>query len=584
MAIPDRIIDEILNKTDIVEVVQSHVPLRKAGANFKALCPFHGEKTPSFMVSPSKQIFHCFGCGAGGNAFGFLMKYDGLGFLEAVKLLADKSGVKIPQSKMNVQEKSDVLKFYELNKWAGVYFYKKLTKTREGEICLKYLLEERKIKPEIVKGFYLGFAPSTADDFLEDAKKAGYHESLLEQVGLIQKRRSGSGYIDKFRKRLIFPILDVKNRVVGFGGRVLYEGEPKYLNSPETKVYHKSEILYGLNVSKNAILREGWVIVVEGYMDLIALRNHGIKNVVASLGTSLTRGHIYKLKRYAKEVVMVYDSDKAGVAATLRGLDLLLEYGFRVRVVTLPKGEDPEDFINKNGEEKFLSFVKKSDGLIEYKMKVLSENRDAEILGDKIEIADDLLTSIARIPNEVEKRAYLKKLAEVLSLNEEAMLIEVKKIESRSPSYGERDVIISYGDPNVFEKNMIKLIIQNLDLFQDFKNQISSEDFQDSRCRVIIGTLLELDAKDIKLSTQSLINHIEEEKVKSLISKSLLEEVEWPNKVEALNSYIAKVKDMRLQREKEKLQKDIEVAEKDGREEEVINLLARYKELVVSKN
>ncbi len=351
--IPEEKIDDIRNTADVVDVVSAYVALKKTGKNFLGLCPFHAEKTPSFTVSPEKQIFHCFGCGQGGNVFSFVMQYNNLSFPEAVRFLAQRYGIQIPTRQMSTGEKRRFQEkdgLFELNRQALAYYRNVLLETSAGKHGRDYI-SKRQMTPEVIDRFGLGYAPEGWRNLVQYFSKKGVGLNDVERAGLIIAKK-GTHY-DRFRDRIIFPILDIHEKVVGFGGRCLDDSLPKYLNSPETPLYHKSRILYGLHAAKKACRQTGSVFVVEGYFDVLALFCHGIKNVVATLGTALTRDHLRILKGYAQRVTLVFDSDEAGMKAAERTLSLFMEEKVSVRVMVLPEGQDPDSFIFEVGRDGF---------------------------------------------------------------------------------------------------------------------------------------------------------------------------------------------------------------------------------------
>ncbi|RLB90675.1 MAG: DNA primase, partial [Deltaproteobacteria bacterium] len=339
--IPDDKIADVRNTADIVDLISEYVVLKKVGKNFLGLCPFHAEKTPSFTVSPEKQIFHCFGCGQGGNVFNFVMQYQNLSFPEAVRFVAKKYGIEISARNMSAAQKRKFAqreKLFQINEDAVDYFRKALVDTSSGERGRKYLAK-RRMTPEVIERFWLGYAPMGWNNIVRyfSSKKVPLDD--VETTGLVIAKKGG--YYDRFRDRIIFPILDIDQRVVGFGGRSLDNSLPKYLNSPETPVYHKRSILYGLHANKEMCRKAGSVFIVEGYFDLLSLYCHGIKNVVATLGTALTQEHLRILKGYAREFILVFDSDNAGIKAAERSLSLFAEEKANIRIVILPEGRDP---------------------------------------------------------------------------------------------------------------------------------------------------------------------------------------------------------------------------------------------------
>ena len=347
----EELIEEVRSRNDIVDVISGYVRLQKKGSSYFGLCPFHNEKSPSFSVSRQKQMYYCFGCGAGGNVFTFLMEYENFSFVEAVKFLADRAGIELPEMEYSkeAKEKADLKStILEMNKLAAKYFYVQL-KSERGSQAYSYL-KNRELSDETITAFGLGFSNKYSDDLYKYLREKGYSEELIRQAGLINTDER-QGVYDKFWNRVIFPIMDVNNRVIGFGGRVMGDGKPKYLNSPETKIFDKSRNLYGLNIARTT--RKKYLILCEGYMDVISMHQAGFTNAVASLGTALTSGHASLLKRYTQEVLLLYDSDEAGIRAALRGIPILRDAGVSSRVVNLKPYKDPDEFIKNMGAEAF---------------------------------------------------------------------------------------------------------------------------------------------------------------------------------------------------------------------------------------
>ena len=347
----EDLIEEVRMKNDIVDVISGYVRLQKKGSSYFGLCPFHNEKSPSFSVSRSKQMYYCFGCGAGGNVFTFLMEYENLSFVEAVQLLADRAGVELPKMEYSkeAKERADLkTTLLEINKAAAQYFYVQL-KSEQGRIGYEYL-KKRELSDETIKAFGLGYSNKYSDDLYRYLRSKGYSEDLIRQAGLISTDEK-HGVYDKFWNRVMFPIMDVNSRVIGFGGRVMGEAKPKYLNSPETPVFDKSRNLYGLNRARSS--RKPYFLLCEGYMDVIALHQAGFTNAVASLGTALTPGHASLIKRYVREVYLTYDSDEAGTRAALRGVPILKDAGISAKVIRMDPYKDPDEFIKNLGAEEF---------------------------------------------------------------------------------------------------------------------------------------------------------------------------------------------------------------------------------------
>jgi DNA primase len=421
--------EEIKRAADIVQVIGQFVQLKKAGKNFIGLCPFHAEKDPSFTVSSDRQMFHCFGCKKGGDIFAFWMEYHGLTFPEALKDLAERYNVQITEkfSASEEKKKSDLREtLLKINEAAALYFQQALSKAATGNPAADYL-KKRAISKEIISEFRLGYAPDKWHGITDYLKE---HKIDLEkgvQAGLIIPKKGG-GYYDRFRGRVIFPILNLRGQVVGFGGRVLDDSLPKYLNTPETPVFHKGEFPYGLNASFKAIRQKGIAVIVEGYMDLLALRRHGLDEVVATLGTALTDQHIRKIKGYAKEAVVVFDSDEAGRNAALRSLPLFLNEGLPAKAVVLPNGHDPDSFVNTKGLPEFLRLLDSASSMFDFFLdqKLTQGNSDIE---GKVHALKEILPVLAQLRNAAQRSLYAGRLSEQIGIKEEVVLSELKSFK-----------------------------------------------------------------------------------------------------------------------------------------------------------
>ncbi|MEK7741691.1 MAG: DNA primase, partial [Nitrospirota bacterium] len=366
----DRILEDIKLRIDIVELVSDYIELKKSGQNYKANCPFHAEKTPSFTVSQSKQIFHCFGCGAGGDIFGFVMKYENLNFQEALKMLAKKAGVQLSGYRFEDGLTERKERLYVIQKEALNTFTGNLKKSKTA---IAYL-DKREVSQEMADVFSLGYADRGRKVLYDLLRAKGFDDLLIAQSGLIFTGESGLH--DVFRNRIMFPIFNIQGDAVAFGGRVIDDSMPKYLNSPETLLFKKSETLYGLNVAKDEIRKKGYVMITEGYLDVIMCYMHGFLNVVAPLGTALTTGHLQKLGRFTKKVLLVFDSDAAGIAAAKRSLSILYEHGFRSKVLLLPEGDDPDSFLRKNGSRAFQIKMSKSESMVDFILRLKGDKSD----------------------------------------------------------------------------------------------------------------------------------------------------------------------------------------------------------------
>jgi DNA primase len=421
--IPEDRIEEIRNRINIVDLVSEYITLKKAGRNYLGSCPFHKEKTPSFTVNAEKQIYHCFGCGEGGNAFSFLMKINNMTFPEAVRHLAGKLGVPLPSWEFTPEEKSrqDLREsLHRVNQLAADYYAKTL-RSAAGSAGRGYL-DKRMIKPEIIETFRLGYAPEGWRNLRDHLQREKVPLKHAEQAGLLVSRKDGD-YYDRFRGRLMFPIEDINGNVIAFGGRIIGEGEPKYLNSPESSAYVKGRNLYGLARAKNAIRRDDYLIIVEGYFDLLALWNNGIPNVAATLGTALTREHVDLIKRYTGAVAVTFDTDAGGKAALERSMSLFLEKGLRAKAVVLPDGKDPDEFVSKHGKEAFLEEVERSRALVDYYIdEVIGHGRNID---DRRGALKRAIPFIAGIADPAERDQFMKRVSERLGVDEELVRREV---------------------------------------------------------------------------------------------------------------------------------------------------------------
>ena len=409
MFYPEEIVEEVRSRNDIVDVISGYVKLQKKGANYFGLCPFHSEKSPSFSVSPGKQMYYCFGCGAGGNVITFLMEYENFTFPEAMKELADRAGVELPKVEENqeAREQADFrARLLEVNKLAANYFYYQL-KQPQGQRGYEYLHDARKLSDETIRRFGLGFANKTSDDLYRYLRGKGYDDAFLKETGLVTVEERGGR--DKFWNRVIFPIMDVNNRVVGFGGRVMGEGEPKYLNSPETRLFDKSRNLYGLNYARTS--REKFFLVCEGYLDVISLHQAGFTNAVASLGTAFTPQHAAILKRYTDQVILTYDSDGAGVKAALRAIPILKEAGVSVKVLNMRPYKDPDEFIKNLGAEAFRERIEGARNSFLFEIDVLKKEYFLEDPEQKTKFYQETARKLLRFGEALERDNYIQAVA-----------------------------------------------------------------------------------------------------------------------------------------------------------------------------
>ncbi len=589
--IPEHVIDQVHDRIDIVEVIGSYIPLKKSGRNYKAPCPFHHEKTPSFMVSQDKQIFHCFGCGAGGNVFNFLMKYERLEFPEAVRTLAQRAGVLIPERDgESAQEASLANSLYAVNELASDLFQKTLNEDRVGRQAYSYLIK-RGLTEEMIKQFRLGFAPAGWDTLLNLARQKGIPPKDLEKAGLVIAKDNG-GYYDRFRNRIMFTIFDVKGRILGFGGRVFLKDDngPKYMNSPETVIYNKGRNLYGLNFTWKYIRDEDRVIIVEGYLDLICPFLYGIKNIVASLGTSLTQDHIRLLKRYTKNAVVIFDPDKAGELATLRTLDLLLEEDLNVSVVRLPEGLDPDSFVGKFGLDEFKKTVSEAKNLFDYKMSVLTLKYDRSTLENRARIVEEMLPTIARVQNAVLKSGYIKSLAQALLIEEDAIKQELKKVKLNYPSGQSNEADNSKERAQVrpdagaaamrqAEKILTGILIDDNSCIETVRQELRIEEFHNPAVRRIVEVLFKCREESRAVTPGKLINYLGGGDIDKLIPE-LVDSIDAiVDRQKTLKDCILRIKQENLRERRNRIQVEIALAQNKYDDERINRLIAEYQEL-----
>lgn len=446
--------EEIKSRCNIVDVIGRVVPLKKAGSNYKGVCPFHNEKTPSFVVSETKQIFTCFGCGATGDVIGFVQKYYNLEFVPALEKLADEYGITI---ELGYRKNGEKERAFEVNKKAAQFFFRALR--QQGSPGYEYM-KERGIEPRILNKFGIGYADGEWESLYRYLKASGYEESLLLRLGLISE--SKGKYYDKFRNRVIFPIFNTMGKVIGFGGRIIGDGNPKYLNSQESSVFQKKNNLYGLNITRKEIEREKRAILVEGYMDVVSLYQSGVRNVAASLGTALTDNQAKLLHRYTDNVILSYDADQAGINAALRGLDILYREQCKVKVLHISDGKDPDEFVKKNGKSAYLALIDQALSYGDYKLNLLKQQFDLSDMEQRVEFLEKAVPVLQSM-RPVEADMYIRKLAADTKISEQAIRLEIngknrqertaeRRISSENSTTGEVEI-------TMLEKDMLKILL-----------------------------------------------------------------------------------------------------------------------------
>ena len=494
----DELIDEIRTSNDIVDIISQYVTLKRSGRNYFGLCPFHKEKSPSFSVSPDKQIFHCFGCGAGGNVIHFISKIEGLDFRESLDLLAERAGIILPTDTSVEDTKRQELKskVYEVNEAAAMFYHENLYKPTSKDA--QNYVKKRRLDNKTLKAFLLGYSTTGYADLYNYLRQKGFSNEQIVASWLVKKTDSGN-YVDRFRNRFMIPILDVRGKVIAFGGRVLDDSKPKYVNSGETIVYSKGRHLFGLNVAKK--FDTSRLLVVEGYMDAISLYQRGITNVVASLGTALTENQARLLRKYSPQIILGYDSDDAGQAAIVRGLDILANMGCDVRVLQMTGAKDPDEYVIKYGSGQFTKLMDEAISLVEYKVKILMKNSTINSSNDKIKFLNEVAKILVPIENKIEQEVYIDKISAEYKISKEAIYGEINrrkygnknpmKVLDKAPIKKKSEETIT-GESLKKENVLISLLInEGLPVYEKVKDIIQPEDFKHEQNRKIAKKMYE---------------------------------------------------------------------------------------------
>ena len=545
----DEIIEEVRSRNDIVDVISSYVKLQKKGSSYFGLCPFHNEKSPSFSVSRGKQMYYCFGCGAGGNVFTFLMEYENYTFQEALKYLADKAGVELPEMEYSAQakERADLKAILlEINKIAAQYFYVQL-KSSKGEAGLSYL-KRRELSDDTIKAFGLGYSNKYSDDLYRYLKERGYKDEMIAKAGLISiDERHGAH--DKFWNRVMFPIMDVNSRVIGFGGRVMGDAKPKYLNSPETLIFDKSRNLYGLNRARST--RKPYFLLCEGYMDVISLHQAGFTNAVASLGTALTPGHASLIKRYVKEVYLTYDSDEAGTKAALRAIPILKDVGITAKIIRMEPYKDPDEFIKNLGAEAFEERIGRARTGFMFSLEVLERDYDMHSPEGKTDFMREVARRLGEFEEEIERNNYIEAVAQAYHVGYEELRKLVVKTAvqqglAKPVSRPKQTRKEKKEDGNITsQKVLLTWLIEDENIFSQICKYISPEDFTGDIYRTVASILYEQYEKQ-QVNPAQIMNHFTDEEehreVASLFHTKIKELTTLGEQEKALKETIIRVK------------------------------------------
>ena len=566
MRYSDEILNEVRENSDIVEVISQYVHLKRSGRNYFGLCPFHNEKSPSFSVSPDKQIFHCFGCGVGGNVFTFISKIEGIGFKEAIENLADRAGIVLPKSTNNEDSRKEELKskVYKVNNFTADYYHKRLYKP-ESKAGQEYV-KQRKLTNETLESYNLGFS-GNYDELYKILRKEGFNDEEILESGLVKKNEHGQ-YVDFYRDRFMIPILDVRNRVIAFGGRVLGDAKRfKYLNSPENIVYSKGKHLFGLNVAKRYDHKK--LLIVEGYMDAISLHQRGITNVVAALGTALTTNQGWLLRRNAEQVILGFDADGAGQNAIMRAMEVMQNMGCDMRVLQMTGAKDPDEFIIKYGSARFQKLMNEAISLLEFRVKVLEQNLDLEVASDKVKFLNEIAKLIAKIDNTIEQEIYIEKLSKGYNISKEAIFGQVNKFQYSSRTQTKnlekpKPVVIhkkeTKVDNNVSEEiikrenTIISILINNPENFQMIKEHMKIEDFKyDLNIKIVKALYEELEKEDSNISL--VLDKIEDEEIKNHLTAIMAEDygISDSNDTKAIEDILRKYEREKLEKRRDEL-------------------------------
>ncbi|AFS78811.1 DNA primase DnaG [Gottschalkia acidurici 9a] len=576
----EDVISEVRESNNIVDIISQYVDLKKVGSNYKGICPFHSERTPSFVVSDQKQMYHCFGCGEGGDVISFIMKQENIEFIEALESLADRVNIRLEGKRKTENVELDKTKdtLYEINREAGIYFYRNLFKERRA---YHYLIN-RGIDQKTIKTFGLGYSLNSWNSLLNYLKNKNYKEEDIEKAGLIIKHRESGRYYDRFRDRIIFPIINTRGKVIGFGGRSIdSKNQPKYLNSPDTNIFLKGNNLYALNIAKKYNKNEK-IILVEGYMDVISLYKHGINYAVASLGTALTPNQGQLLKRYSKEIYICYDSDQAGINAANKGLDVMKEIGIGPKIISLPDGMDPDDYIKINGIEKFKYLISESLTAIDFRINQKKKLYDINNHEGKINFIKEASLILKEIKSPVELEVYINKLSMEVRILPEVIKREVykdlkpkDKYINNNYRYNNKDNIVPVQymlQPGhlTAEKELLNLIINNKSIYLNIKEKFKSEDFSDNIYSKLANITYELYENDENIDSIKILNKFDENdkaKVKDVLSLQI--KINEASKIKAIEDYIKNINYYKISMKKEQIKKQINMLDnKEGKTEE----------------
>jgi len=590
MRYPQTFVDDLKRQADIVRVVQDYVQLKKKGANWMACCPFHKEKTPSFSVSPTKEIFYCFGCHKGGDVFSFVKEIEGVGYGEAIKIVADRVGMPLPKMvdddrfAVKRQEADEVV---QLNNWALDWWEKQLETSAEARTARDYL-DGREITDETKKTFRLGYSPDSWDALSSYLRQKGATQFQIEKSGLLVKRDDGKTY-DRFRGRLMFPVFDTQGRPLAFGGRTLKNEDAKYINSPETAAYIKGRNLYGLNLTRDQIRRDGFAILVEGFLDLIVPYQFGIRNVAASLGTALTSDQVKLLSRFAHKVVVNYDGDRAGVQAAKKSIEILLAEDIEVKVLVLPENADPDEFIRKFGASEYQQRRAKAQPHIQFVIENALRDRSLHRPAEKAEAVDEVLPYIRAVQSRIQKREYFDMAMDALQINDISLKRELWQ-SLRTPanvagSAGQRVLRRTGTKPTVAEQRLLELLLTSEQLREEVLPRLGKSDYEELATASIFTALIELQAEGNEPDLDSLSRKTEDdtsaqELLPMLLIGTIAPDDEKPEDVRlTVGKCLDALRLVNIDRRIRELSAEIAAAERNGDDDRRIELIMEYGEL-----
>ena len=568
----DELIEEVRQSNDIVDIISQYVHLTRKGRNYFGLCPFHNEKSPSFSVSPDRQIFHCFGCGVGGNVYTFLMKIEGITFKDALEQLAERANIQLPVLNNNVDNAREELKakVYKVNEFTAEFYHQNLYKPT-AKIAQEYV-KKRKMNRDTLEAYRIGYS-GKFDELYQALKKQGFAEKEILESGLVNKNDNGK-YIDRYRNRLMFPICDVRGKVIAFGGRVLDDSKPKYINSPENIVYSKGRHLFGLNVAKKYSKEK--IIIVEGYMDVISLYQRGIMNVVGALGTALTEQQGWLLRKSTEQIILGFDADGAGQTAVARSMEILQKMGCDMRVLQIEGAKDPDEFIVKFGEGRFKLAVENAISLVEFKVKNLKKELNLENTGDKIKFLNEISKILSKVQNTMEREVYIEKIAKGYNISKEAIYAEVNKMiytgEKTEKILQNRKVQVNQikkeettdidEDLTKRENTIISLLLDaNIEIFQKIKKYLKPEDFRHPiNKKIAIKLYEELEKEDPNIN--KLVDELDEE-AQNHITMVMATEYEIENAEKAVDDILQKYEREKLEIKKQEILKKLETEQQE---------------------